>query len=136
MNFFKPEDERVGLISVENLWRETFSSIKTTHYLDGFLHVDYFNKHFYIVKNINDKEMKNNSFYFSYYIGVNSPFNYWQLEIITESGVKYITKERLYCSVSHSGDENVMIRVDEEFKRIYISFFIIELFNRTKISMV
>ncbi len=121
-DFWHPKEKRIGLISFENFWGERLSWVKITHYLDNLIHVNYWNKHFYIIEDIEDKEVRDNLFAFDYEVGSDSYFNYWQLEVITEKGSKYKTKERFYCSLSYDDDGKVILSVNGDSKRMYVYF--------------
>ncbi|GLY61280.1 hypothetical protein Pcaca05_21370 [Pectobacterium carotovorum subsp. carotovorum] len=59
---------------------------------------------------------------FKYETGKSSPFDYWWIKFITESGRLYTIKNYFYCSVTRNDDGNVYLSVSGNKKKMYVAF--------------
>ncbi|WP_250848307.1 hypothetical protein, partial [Escherichia coli] len=48
--------------------------------------------------------------------------DYWRLEIITERGERFITKNNFYCSITEDDDPTVIVGVNGDARTMYIAF--------------
>lgn len=72
--------------------------------------------------NVNHGVIIENALIIAYQLGLDSPQDYWYMEIETMDGVKYKTKEDFYCSLKEIDNGKVIIGINGEAKTMYVHF--------------
>ncbi|RJL52903.1 hypothetical protein [Pectobacterium carotovorum] len=107
-----------GYINFKNNWGENISWITIRHRRRN--NPNYQEQENF--RNIIAGEKRENIMTFKYETGKGSPFDYWWIKFITESGRLYTIKNDFYCSVTRNDDGNVYLSVDGNKKKMYVAF--------------
>ncbi|ELZ5938253.1 hypothetical protein U0L13_000395 [Providencia stuartii] len=102
----------LGFITFENFWHEKLKYVRLYHTTDNGKPTDmtlYHVENGSIIK-------KAGSFEYD------GQLNYWRLEIITERGEKFITKNNFYCTITEEDDPEVIIGVNGDARTMYVAF--------------
>ncbi|CAG9423531.1 hypothetical protein NVI2019_PEGOAJLN_02252 [Providencia alcalifaciens] len=114
----------IGEVSFENYWGENIFSIYLGYHMADIY--DSFGSSRYsrnvVYNNIPDKTRIDNIMWFVYELDAPASYNYWFLNVITESGKVYTTKSGFYCSITDADDEKVVLGVNGESENLYVHY--------------
>ncbi|WP_164671214.1 hypothetical protein [Pectobacterium brasiliense] len=108
---------RTGFISLKNNWGENIHSITIRHRRGNNPN----RQEQEIFTDITSGELRRKLMEFKYETSVGSPYDYWWIKFITESGRTYTIKHNFYCSVTSRDDGNVFLHLDGDHKKMHVT---------------
>lgn len=111
----------IGGCDFENYWGEKLVVVDIIHYMSNIFDVDQNNNDIVRLFDVNDKTKIFNTMIFIYGLGSVDLLDYWKVKIITESGKVYSSRSGLRCSIKNEDRGNVILGVNGNAKRMYIS---------------
>ncbi len=108
---------RNGVLSFENYFGETLSYVEIYHTKRMYSAMPQVRLY-----NIPNETKVANIFNFKYQLGWGALVEFWKIAFLTASGQQYRSKEDFTCAIRAEDDGHVIIGVNGESKRMYVSF--------------
>lgn len=111
----------IGILDFENYWGEKLIKVEITHYISSFFNDLKSSLVHKIREDIDDKTKFDNFMSFSYSLGDAGNLDYWIITFVTESMKIYSTKGGKRCSITSEDEGKVILGVNGESEKMYIS---------------
>lgn len=110
-----------GSLDFENYWGKKLVSVEIIHYLSSIFDSGKFYSVYKKINNIEDKTVVPNAMGFRYSLGDFGYLDYWMITITTEDNEIYSTNGSHRCSIEEKDNGKVILGVNGDSKRMYIS---------------